>query len=437
MHTLAFLDPGHFHAALTLRDQHPRVREEIFVYAPEGPELDDFLALIETFNRRPVRPTTWRPIVRAGGQSIERLLAERPGDVVILAGRNDGKMAVIRRLHDAGAHVLADKPWLAGPDGLDDLRHTLSGGPVAMEIMTGRHEITSILTRRLVADPEVFGDFAAGAPAIEIASVHHLEKAVSGAPLRRPAWFFDVRVQGDGIADIPTHMVDHVQRLVDAAPRSAAAQVPPLELLAARRWATRVPRDVFARVTGTPDFPAEIGDVVKGSDLSYVGNAALSFRVGTIIAALDTRWDLSAPAGGGDIHGSVVRGTRAEIRVEQGAPTGFRRRLSILPRIEVDRVRAALDRIVTAWQGEYPGVAVAAAGDALELRVPRGLDTGHESHFPLVLADFLALVERGSTPPALAARTLAKYVLLAQASVEARRNEGVSSKTGPPGHRGA
>jgi len=413
------------------------VRDEIFVYAPEGPELDDFLALIETFNRRPVRPTAWRPIVRAGGQSIEHLLAERPGDVVILAGRNDGKMAVIRRLHDAGVHVLADKPWLAGPDGLDDLRHTLSGGPVTMEIMTGRHEITSILTRRLVADDEVFCDFAAGAPAIEIASVHHLEKMVNGAPLRRPAWFFDVRVQGDGIADIPTHMVDHVQRLVDAAkPRAAAAQVPPLELLAARRWVTRVPRDVFARVTGTPDFPTEIGDVVKGSELSYVGNAALSFRVGTITAALDTRWDLSAPAGGGDTHGSVVRGTRAEIRVEQGAATGFRRRLSVSPRIEAGRVRAALDRIVIAWQGEYPGVAVAAAGDTLELRVPRELDTGHESHFPLVLADFLALVERGSAPPALAARTLAKYVLLAQASVEARRLEVASSETVPPGHLG-
>src|SRR5262249_29448862 len=46
MHALAFLDPGHFHAALTLRERHARVRDEIFVYAPAGPELDDFLALI-------------------------------------------------------------------------------------------------------------------------------------------------------------------------------------------------------------------------------------------------------------------------------------------------------------------------------------------------------------------------------------------------------
>ena len=36
MHTLLFLDPGHFHAALTLRVQQARAADEIFVYAREG-----------------------------------------------------------------------------------------------------------------------------------------------------------------------------------------------------------------------------------------------------------------------------------------------------------------------------------------------------------------------------------------------------------------
>ena len=48
--------------------------------------------------------------------------------------------------------------------------------------------------------------------------------------------------------------------------------------------------------------------------------------------------------------------------------------------------------------------------------MPRTLDTGHESHFPLVLADFLTLIEQGGAPPALAADTLAKYTLLVEAS---------------------
>jgi len=426
MHTLAFLEPGHFHAALTLGTPHPNVREEIFVYAPPGAELDDFLALINAFNRRPERPTAWKPVVRAGDRTLERLVADRPGDIVILAGRNDRKMAMMRRLHDAGFHVLADKPWLAGPYGLEDLRHTLSGGPLAVEIMTGRHEITSKLTRKLVGETEVFGGFngeGMGKPAIEISSVHHLEKMVNGAPLRRPVWYFDVRVQGDGIADIPTHMVDQVQRLVAAA-SDATAPPPGLELMAARRWATQVPRSLFARVTGRPAFPAELDEVVAGSELSYRGNAELSFRLGTITAALDTRWDLSEPPGGGDTHRSVIRGTRAEIRVDQSAATDFRRRLSVVPRREASQTKAALERAITKWQGEYPGLAVSEAGSGWEISVPRALASGHESHFPLVLADFLALVDGGSMPPSLAADTLAKYTLLVRAAVEANRHAG-------------
>ena len=139
MHTLAFLDPGHFHAALTLSERHPRVGEEIFVYAPPGPELDDFLALIDAFNRRRERPTAWRPIVRAGVGSLERFLANRPGDIVILAGRNDRKMALMRRLYDAGVHVLADARRLlrSGPSRSGIVRRktlTTSPGPMASAI---------------------------------------------------------------------------------------------------------------------------------------------------------------------------------------------------------------------------------------------------------------------------------------------------------------
>jgi predicted dehydrogenase len=425
MHTLTFLEPGHFHAALTLGERHPRVCDEIFIYAQQGTELDDFLTLVQALNRRAERPTSWRPVVRTAELPLERLIAERPGDVAILAGKNDRKLAMIRWLHDAGFHVLADKPWRAGPGGLEDLRHTLSGGPLAVEMMTGRHDITSILATKLVSEAEVFGGFdgaTAGRPAIEISSVHHLEKTVNGRPLRRPAWFFDVRVQGDGIADIPTHMVDQVQRLVAAASAGdATGSSSALELIAARTWATQVPHALFARVTGSPVFPADLADLVTGSGLSYRGNAELSFRLGAVTASLDTRWELSAPAGGSDTHRSVIRGTRAEILVEQHAGTGFRPRLSIVPRQDVNEVRTALTNAITAWQGAHPGLAVVEAGSGWEVHVPRALDAGHERHFPLMLADFLCLVKEGRLPPDLAANTLAKYTLLTHASAEARR----------------
>src|SRR5713101_1063855 len=89
MHTLLFLEPGHFHATLTLREPNPRVSPEIFVYAQDGPEgagrtgpegagrpgaeLRDFLALVERFNARAERPTRWRPVVVTAGDPLGRL----------------------------------------------------------------------------------------------------------------------------------------------------------------------------------------------------------------------------------------------------------------------------------------------------------------------------------------------------------------------------
>ena len=57
MHTLLVLEPGHFHAALTLRVPQPRASDAVFVYAREGPELRDFLTLVERFNARAASPT--------------------------------------------------------------------------------------------------------------------------------------------------------------------------------------------------------------------------------------------------------------------------------------------------------------------------------------------------------------------------------------------
>ena len=76
----------------------PRAADEVFVYAHEGAELRDFLALVERFNRRSPDPTRWRPVVTTADDPLGRLVEERRGDVVVLAGRNGGKARIIRRL---------------------------------------------------------------------------------------------------------------------------------------------------------------------------------------------------------------------------------------------------------------------------------------------------------------------------------------------------
>ena len=414
MHTLLFLEPGHFHATLTLREPSPRVSDEVFVYASEGPELRDFLDLIHRFNGRAERPTRWRPVVITGGDAPSRLMAERRGDVVVLAGRNGGKALTFRRLHEAGFHVLADKPWLIEPDDLGHIRASLAGWPLVMEIMTGRHDVAARLFKRLCDSREVFGDFRDGGPAIELTSVHYLEKLVDGAPLRRPWWFFDVRVQGAGAVDIPTHVVDQAQWLLEGQ-GIGVGETP--RLAAARAWPTSVPLDTFRRITGEVAFPSELRPCVEGDVLGYFCNAELQYRIGPVEARANVSWRLSTPPGGGDTHATVARGTRADVWMERAAHTGHRRRLLVKPHADPERARQAIAETVAGLTGV--GVAPSDAGGD-EVTIAPTLDTGHESHFPLVLDEFLKTIDDHRWPAALGERTLAKYTLLAEAAARIR-----------------
>src|SRR5690606_24239579 len=85
---LMTLDPGHFHAALVQKTMLDNVDSVVHVYAPEGPELQQHLGRIEGYNNRAENPTQWLEKVYRGDDYFEKMLAERPGNVVVLAGNN-------------------------------------------------------------------------------------------------------------------------------------------------------------------------------------------------------------------------------------------------------------------------------------------------------------------------------------------------------------
>jgi len=213
-----------------------------------------------------------------------------------------------------------------------------------------------------------------------------------------------VRVQGRGVVDIPTHLVDRSQWLVDGAPR----------LVSARSWPTRVPQEVFRRITGESDFPSALEPCVEGDALIYACNADLVYRIGDVVTQASARWELTPPRGGGDTSRLVARGRRADVRLEQSAATGHRRAL-IVDAFE-DRAERAVTPVVSAAQPEFPGLRAERRGArSYELLIPAGLDGGHEAHFALVLDAFLRAIDEHRWPADVAARTLAKYALLAEA----------------------
>ena len=136
----------------------------------------------------------------------------------MIAGNNRRKAEYLARAVAAGYDVLGDKPMAIDAAGFAALERTFelaaSKGVLLFDIMTERHEITSMLQKAFSAQPAVFGTLVPGtpeAPAVTKESVHHFAKAVAGTPLKRPAWFFDVAQQGEGLVDITTHLVDLVQ----------------------------------------------------------------------------------------------------------------------------------------------------------------------------------------------------------------------------------
>ena len=410
-----FYEPGHFHAALTLRTPNPRLAPDIHVYATPGPERDAFLALVEQFNTRANHPTHWHLQVHDGAHLLQRVVEERQGDFVVVAGRNDTKLATIASLTQAGLPVLADKPWLTESRQLPYLAQVTTGPRVAMDLMTGPYSLRAQVMAQVIRTPELFGTFVtheAPEPAIELASVHHLYKQVNGRPLQRPGWYYDTAVQGDGVVDVQAHMVAQVQAWVFG---EAGGEVErDLVLDSARCWTTPVPVDLFRESTGLDTYPAALLPAVRDGVLQYACNSEIRYRVRGIRVCQRAEWRQREPAGTGDLHRQTLRGSRCEVRLRQDAATGYHPTLSLHPTSGVV-LEPILDRVLPQWQERFPGLAWTPAADGVRFQLPSALDHGHESHFALALNAFLDHLDRGVWPEALRAHLRLRYTLLARA----------------------
>ena len=209
------LDPGHFHAGLIHKSMYADVDSTVYIFAPEGAELKDHLNRLASYNGRAENPTAWNLEVYSGADYLQKMISQKPGNVMMVAGKNDVKIDYILSAVENGIHVYADKPLVINPAGFKKLLSAFQTAKdknlLLYDIMTERFEITTLLQRELSMIPEVFGTLEDGTPedpAISKVSVHHFFKYVSGAPLVRPDWFFDAEKEGTGIVDVTTHLVD-------------------------------------------------------------------------------------------------------------------------------------------------------------------------------------------------------------------------------------
>ncbi len=399
---LMTLDPGHFHASLIQKTSYENIDLTVDVYAPEGSEVNSFLNSIDAYNNREENPTNWKINSHLGNNYLEKMIAEKPGNVMVVSGKNSKKIDYILSAVKAGINVYADKPLVTDPEGLEKLMKVFDiaekNNVLVYDIMTERFEVTTAIQKALSMSQSIFGELLDGTlenPAISKESVHHLFKYVSGKPLVRPAWFLDTKQQGEGIIDVTTHLVDLVQW--EAFPNQII-QSSDVNMLSARRWATILSKDQFKKITGLDSYPDYLQKDLIENDLHAYCNGEMNYTIKGKHAKVSVIWNYEAPEGTGDTHQSTMRGTKSDLIIKQGVEENFKPTLYVKSKSNKN-FESDLNVTISELQNEFPGISSKKINNSLwEILIPEILKIGHEAHFGQVTNNFLKYFEEGSLP---------------------------------------
>ena len=427
--TLMTLNPGHFHAALVQKNMLPSVNPNVFIFAPEGDDLTLHMERIEAFNTRDENPTDWQLTIHTGTDYFERMLNDRPGNVMVTAGNNRMKTDYILQAVNEGVHVLSDKPMAIDSGGWQKLKDAFrladERDVLLYDIMTERYEVTSRIQRILSQNRDLFGELEAGDaenPAIVKESIHHLYKIVSGQPLRRPPWYFDVTQQGEGIVDVTTHLVD--LSLWGAFPDEPIYHEGDIEMVNARRWPTTLTRQQFENITGRAEFPDYLQDQLQNGDLPLYSNGEIDFALRGHHVRVSVEWAYEAPPGGNDTHFSVMRGTKTNLVIRQGAEQNYKSTLFIEPAENANRAEMEehLQSAISDLQAEFPGTEFEATENGWVLDIPDELYLGHEAHFGKVAEAYFGYLQDGELPKWEVPNMITKYYITTMAREMAMEN---------------
>ena len=428
---LITLAPGHFHAYLVQKDMYNQVDPTVHVYAPEGPEVEQHLAMIESYNRRGENHTSWNQVVYTGNDYLERMVAERKGNVVVLAGNNRRKTAYIKRIVDEGMNVLSDKPMAINSENFELLKEAFESAErndvLLYDIMTERYAITSILQKEIMNLPAVFGEIEKGSPenpSVIKESVHYFFKYVSGQILRRPPWFFDVSQQGEGIVDVTTHLVDLIQW--SCFPEKIIDYETDIEMISASRWPTAFTVSQFESITGMAAFPSYLNDYVENDTIVQVyANGEMNYSLNGVHARVIVKWGYRAPEGAGDTHYSFTGGSNAKLIIRQGEEQNFKPVLYIEPSdpANINDFEEILLREFPKIVEKYPGVGLKKLENSWEVEVPDVYDVGHEAHFAQVTDKYLQFLIDGKLPDWEVPNMISKYYTTTKALEMAKDSE--------------
>jgi len=247
-------------------------------------------------------------------------------------------------------------------------------------------------------------------------SVHNFYKEVSGKSLKRPGWFYDVEQQGEGIVDVATHLVDLVQW--ECFPDRILDYAKDIELIQAKHWTTNLDLSQFTKSTGLTAYPDFLKKDVVNDTLKVYSNGEIVYRIKGICAKVTAIWNFEAPPDGGDTHYSIMRGTKADLIISQGAEQQFIPVLTIeIPQsVDTKKAPADLEKNFPNVEKKYPGISLKKISDrAWEVQIPQKYRNGHEAHFGQVTEKFLQYLKDKKLPGWEVPNMIAKYYTTTQA----------------------
>lgn len=416
--TIMSLDPGHFHAGLIHKSMYPQVDSTVYVFAPEGAELKDYMNRLAGYNNREENPTAWNLQVSTGDDFLDKMISAKPGNVMMVAGKNDRKIDYISSAISNGINVYADKPLVINKGGFQKLKKAFDEAAqkdlLLYDIMTERFEISTILQKELSMDAAVFGELEKGTlenPAITKESVHHFFKYVSGNPLVRPDWFFDTDIEGTGIVDVTTHLVDLIQW--EAFP-GVVLDTTDVEMLTAKLWPTVLDLEQFKLVTGKAEFSDFLVKNVSDGKLQVNSNGEMNYTLKGVHSKVSVIWNFQAPEGAADTHYSMMRGTKANLIIQQGAAENY---VATLYVELLDGQDEALSKLVKEkLQDRFPGLDLEKISNGkYKVLIPEKYHNGHEAHFAQVTEKYLEYFTNRNMPAWEVPNMIVKYYTTTEA----------------------
>ena len=404
------LNPEHGHAAAAQNENLKQIDTTVFVYAPDRDHLQNYLNNINSFRTWKNNPAKWNEVVYTGPDYLEKMVQEKKGNVVVLAGNNRLKIDYIEKSVNAGLNVFSDKPMVISKDGFERLKKAYlvaeHKGVLMFDMMTERYTLINKVQRSLMQDTVLFGKLKQGTPdhpAIFESSVHHFYRGGKG---NRPAWYFDVQQQGEGIVDVTTHLIDLT--FWKSFPDQMIDYTRDIKVLSAKHWPVRITQSEFSKATSLPGIPESLAAYRKDTVLSVFANGSINYQVQGVYATVQVEWKVKPPKDGGDLRNAYAEGSKARLVIGLDKS---QKRLKLYvqnsEKILAKDFQHNLEQAIASLQSKYPGISLSKESEFTEIVLPSELENSGDPTFKV----FLNHLVKRDLPTWEVPNTLAKYYI--------------------------